>query len=153
MGTNNVQRQVRRNICTHECPKEITKYQNNVDAVDRGDQACLKGCGFCSKIHHKKWYKKCQFGVFTAIASEELIATDTDEDDKTLTNNMSVSLLIARRHEGHVPTMDLGQTYREYFTDTRHACLSCDVCAVEETTCMHILVMKLKRVFSQGMRG
>eukprot|EP00957_Ditylum_brightwellii_P196248 14952618-Ditylum_brightwellii.AAC.1 len=71
---------------------------------------------------------------FTAITSEEFNAFDPDEEeDKTLTNTMSASTLITRRNEGHVPTMHLNQIYREDFRGTNHICLSCAVCAVEET--------------------
>eukprot|EP00957_Ditylum_brightwellii_P146065 11122274-Ditylum_brightwellii.AAC.1 len=59
----NVQRQVGHNINNHECPKEITNYQDNMDAVDRGDWVCLEGGGFCSKSHCKKWCKRGHFGV------------------------------------------------------------------------------------------
>eukprot|EP00957_Ditylum_brightwellii_P158831 12089469-Ditylum_brightwellii.AAC.1 len=52
-----------RNIFTHECPEEITYYQDHMDPVDRDDQKHLQGSGFCSKSHYKKWYKKGHLGV------------------------------------------------------------------------------------------
>eukprot|EP00957_Ditylum_brightwellii_P030495 2309413-Ditylum_brightwellii.AAC.1 len=41
-GVLNVQRRIGRSISTHECPEEITYYQDHMDAVDRGDQLHLK---------------------------------------------------------------------------------------------------------------
>jgi hypothetical protein len=49
---------------------------------------------------------------FTAIALEEFIAFDpNEEEERTRASTMSASTLIARRSEGHFPTMQLNPIY------------------------------------------
>eukprot|EP00957_Ditylum_brightwellii_P196249 14952618-Ditylum_brightwellii.AAC.2 len=65
-------KQVGQNISTHECPEEITHYQDHIVAVDRGDQARLKGAGFCSKANYKSGTRKATL-VLQTLAYSTLI--------------------------------------------------------------------------------
>jgi hypothetical protein len=51
---------------------------------------------------------------FTAVASEEFIVFDPDdEEERTRAITMSASTLIARRSEGQFPTMHLTPIYQK----------------------------------------
>eukprot|EP00957_Ditylum_brightwellii_P105651 8056752-Ditylum_brightwellii.AAC.1 len=64
---------------------------------------------------------------------------------------MSASTLIARRNEGHVPTMHLNPIYQEDYGEAKRIRLRCALCTVEEA-CMQTLVMKPRRMFSMGIK-
>eukprot|EP00957_Ditylum_brightwellii_P016116 1213528-Ditylum_brightwellii.AAC.1 len=46
-----------------ECPNVIHNYQDDIGAVDKGNQHRALGAAFCNITHFKKLYKKGYFSV------------------------------------------------------------------------------------------
>eukprot|EP00957_Ditylum_brightwellii_P095320 7260937-Ditylum_brightwellii.AAC.1 len=65
-----------------------------MDAVDRGDQASLKGGGFYSKAYYKKLYKRDYFGI-----------TDFGLFNANTFWNLSGKDLVVNSRKTHIPLL------------------------------------------------
>jgi Transposase IS4 len=56
------------------CPWIVTKYQKNMQGVDKSDQMRAAGGGFAAKAHYQKWYKRVYFAILDMMTLNSLIA-------------------------------------------------------------------------------
>ncbi len=56
------------------CPWIITRYQKNMQGVNKSEQLTSAFGGFSAKAHYQKWYKRAYFAILDMMALNALVA-------------------------------------------------------------------------------